>query len=532
MSSLLEIKDLDTLFTHTVPVVHAVRHVNLNVGHGQTLALVGESGSGKSVTAHSILALLPKGKVTHPNGKILFKGQDLLTMPLRQLEALRGDAISMIFQEPMTALNPLHTIEKQISECLDNKQFSTKKSKRNKVLQLLEQVKIQQPSTRLKSYPHQLSGGQRQRIMIAMAIANEPELLIADEPTTALDVTVQQEILELLKSLQQQNGMAILLISHDLPLVKRYADHVAVMKNGEIVENASCYDLFTQPQHAYSQELLQQFESIKTDFDADTATLMSTSNLQVNYPLTKTQLKHLIQAPIYSALSGINLNLKKGETLGIVGESGSGKTTLAKALLKLVHAEGEYLYQQDNVSNLKEKAFRPYRQSLQVVFQDPFASLNPRMTVLQIIAEGLDCLEQTLTESEKLARVIDLITTVGLNEDCLYRFAHEFSGGQRQRIAIARALIMKPDCLILDEPTSALDRNIQFQVLSLLQQLQQQYQLSYIFISHDLALVKNFCHRVLVLKDGEQVEYNSADTLFSAPKKPYTQRLINAAFSD
>ena len=529
MEPILRIESLDTVFSGNGEDIYAVKNLSLQINPAQTLALVGESGSGKSVTAHSILSLLP-GSATHPNGAIYYGDKNLLDIAPKALQKLRGNDICMIFQEPMTALNPLHKIGKQIAECLDVNDFPSAKSRHQRALVLLEQVKIRDAAQRINSYPHELSGGQRQRVMIAMAIANKPKLLIADEPTTALDVTVQQEILALLQQLQRDNGMAILMISHDLHIVQKYAHHVAVMKDGEIVEQQTCEQLFASPQHAYTQALLQKSGKKRLPLPDEASVLIEAEGLSVAYPCAKTQFKHLFTPPMNEVLSNIGFTLRRGESLGIVGESGSGKSTLANALLKLTASTGRIIFDGIEVSTLNEKQFRPYRQRLQVVFQDPFASLNPRMSIEDIISEGFDVIHN-LSLDEQQQRIHEVLARVSMPISCLNRFAHEFSGGQRQRIAIARALVMRPDCIILDEPTSALDRTIQFQVLDLLSELQQQLQLSYIFISHDLALVKSFCHNVLVLQDGCQVEYGKCDTLFLQPKSAYTSRLIDAAFT-
>lgn len=528
MSTLLRIEQLSVDFKQEEGLFRAVRNIDLEIKQSEVLALVGESGSGKSVTAHSILSLLPSDKASHPNGRILFNGQDLLSINKHELKKIRNCEISMIFQEPMTALNPLQTIDKQIAECLNKVDLPTKALRQQRVLELLEKVKIPQAQHRLKSYPHELSGGQRQRVMIAMAIANSPQLLIADEPTTALDVTVQSEILDLLKGLQQETGMSVLLITHDLNLVKHYADHVAVMQAGQIVETNQTKTLFSDPQHPYTQSLLSPLIQESLPLAENAPVILKANNICVSFKQTPTTLKHLFKSQYTQVLDNISLQLQQGETLGIVGESGSGKSTLANAILKLIKAEGHIDFKQRDILKLSEKEFRPLRQQLQVVFQDPFASLNPRMNVADIVAEGL-INNRNLPIEEITQAVDDVLHRVGLESSVKTRFAHEFSGGQRQRIAIARALIMKPECIILDEPTSALDRGIQFQVLELLQELQQQDNLSYIFISHDLALVRSFCHNVIVLKEGQLIEHGCTEKLFSAPETNYTRRLIHSA---
>lgn len=498
--------------------------ISLSLQAGETLALVGESGSGKSLSAHSILRLLPQH--ARYQGEIYFQGKNILTMPESQLRALRGKDIAMIFQEPMTALNPLKTVADQIIECLPDRFNLSKSEKKQKVIELLNKVNIPNAEQRWQAWPHQLSGGQRQRVMIAMAIANQPKLLIADEPTTALDVTVAKEILALLKSLQQESGMAMLLISHDLRMVRQQADFIAVMQQGKIVETGASETLFKQAKHPYTQLLLSPLNYSKNSFNADKL-ILSAQNLSVNFPLPR---KHLFaKAEEFNAVSNASLQLHQGETLGIVGESGSGKSTLAQALLKLIpfQCQSYQLLEQD-VANMNGKQFRPLRQHLQTVFQDPFASLSPRLCIEDIIGEGLRSLKK-LSKQESQKQVIQAMQDVGLDPDWRHRFPHEFSGGQRQRIAIARALVMQPQCIILDEPTSALDRNVQFQVVELLLELQRKYQLSYIFISHDLQLVQALSHQVLVIHQGKIIEQGSSDAVFNQPQQAYTKQLLEAA---
>jgi microcin C transport system ATP-binding protein len=522
--TLLNITNLSTSFNTGNRQIDAVKNVSLTINAGETLALVGESGSGKSVLAHSILKLLPYPKAHHSNGEILFNGLDLLKTDYEHLRAVRGHEIAMIFQEPMTALNPLQTVENQIAECLESKQNLDKAQTRKAVLELLHKVKIPQPETRLNSYPHELSGGQRQRVMIAMAIANRPQLLIADEPTTALDVTVQSEILSLLQTLQVETHMAILLITHDLNVVKHYANRVAVMKSGEIVETGETQGIFTACQHPYTKMLLTHEIQQKNPVPAEPKLLIEADNVSVNYRKGASSLFH--KQEYFSAVKNASFKLNTGETLGIVGESGCGKSTLANAILKLVKSEGRITLAGDNISDLNEKAFRPLRKKIQIVFQDPFASLSPRMTIADIVGEGLR--NKRIKKEAIDQEVIDVLNKVGLSPDMRFRYPHEFSGGQRQRIAIARAIIMKPDCIVLDEPTSALDRSVQFQVLDLLLQLQRELSLTYLFISHDLRLVKAFCHNVLVMKNGEIVESGNTETVFNTPGNPYTAQLIKA----
>ena len=518
--NLIEIRDLNVAF-HGQP---AVRNLCLDIRPGECLALVGESGSGKSVTAHSILQLLPEGDA-QTSGSIRYRGQELIGTDPKVLRELRGNRIAMIFQEPMTSLNPLHTIEKQIGETLLVHRGLGGKAAQQRILELLELVGIQKPKERLKAYPHQLSGGQRQRVMIAMALACEPELLIADEPTTALDVTVQRKILLLLKSLQQRLGMSLLLISHDLNLVRSIAQRVCVMKAGEIVEQAPCETLFTEPKHPYSCVLLNaepEGEALARD---EREAVLEVDNLSVRFPLGGGlfQRKQWLQA-----VDGISLSLQRGKTLGIVGESGSGKSTLGQAILRLLDSEGSIRFQGEALDRLNQKQLRPWRKKMQVVFQDPFGSLSPRMSVAQIISEGLEVhCESTADECDE--QVIRVLKEVGLDPQSRHRYPHEFSGGQRQRIAIARALVLKPALILLDEPTSALDRTVQKQVVALLRDLQEKHGLTYLFISHDLAVVRAMAHDMIVIKDGQVVERGASHEVFDAPQHPYTKELLAAA---
>jgi microcin C transport system ATP-binding protein len=519
--NLIEIRDLRVAFAGQA-VVHGL---NLDIRRGECLALVGESGSGKSVTAHSILRLLP-GKNVSSSGAIRYKGVDLLHASEQQMRGLRGNRIAMIFQEPMTSLNPLHTVEKQVSEVLEIHKGLKGRAARERTLELLELVGIRQPLQRLKAYPHQLSGGQRQRVMIAMALANEPELLIADEPTTALDVTVQQKILELLIELQQRLGMSLLLISHDLNLVRRIAQRVCVMRHGEIVEQADCEALFRAPQHPYSRLLIEAEPSggpVPSEYDHN---LLEVDDLKVWFPLPKALFSR--QQDYIKAVDGVSFTLQRGKTLGIVGESGSGKSTLGQAILRLVESEGNIRFGNKQLSLLNQRLMRPLRRQIQVVFQDPFGSLSPRMSVQQIIAEGL-LTHGIGTEAEREAAVIRVLEEVGLDPRSRHRYPHEFSGGQRQRISIARALVLEPALILLDEPTSALDRTVQKQVVELLRQLQIRHGLTYLFISHDLAVVHALAHDLMVIKDGKVVEQGSSREIFAAPKHPYTQELLNAS---
>ena len=519
--TLIEIRDLRVGFAGR-EVVHGV---NLDIRRGECLALVGESGSGKSVTAHSILRLLP-GKNVETQGSIRYNGIDLVSASPAQLRSLRGNRIAMIFQEPMTSLNPLHTVEKQVSEVLITHKGLKKREARARTLELLELVGIRDPQHRLNAYPHQLSGGQRQRVMIAMALANEPELLIADEPTTALDVTVQQKILELLIDLQQRLGMSLLLISHDLNLVRKIAQRVCVMRAGEIVEQATCEDLFKAPQHPYSRMLIEAEPSGSPVPADDPGNLLQVDNLKVWFPLPKSLFSR--ERHYVKAVDGVSFELKKGRTLGIVGESGSGKSTLGQAVLRLVESQGSIRLDGQQLGALNQDQLRPLRRHMQVVFQDPFGSLSPRMSVQQIISEGL-LAHNIGTVQEREAAVIRVLQEVGLDPESRHRYPHEFSGGQRQRISIARALIMEPELILLDEPTSALDRTVQKQVVDLLRDLQAKHGLTYLFISHDLAVVHALAHDMIVIKDGKVVEQGNAQSLFSNPQHPYTRELLQAS---
>ncbi|MFA7552796.1 MAG: ABC transporter ATP-binding protein [Spongiibacteraceae bacterium] len=530
-SPLLRVTNLSTRFLQGDKVVDAVKNISFEIYPGETVALVGESGSGKSVTAHSILQLLPYPLASHPSGEITFAEKPLLGIKPKTLRAIRGNKISMIFQEPLTALNPLHTVGRQIGEVLSLHQGLRGKPLQQRIMTLLQQVDMPDPEQKIKAYPHQLSGGQRQRVMIAMAIANEPELLIADEPTTALDVTVQGQILALLNEIQQRMGMAILLITHDLSVVKQIADRVLVMQHGELVEQAETRTLFTQPQHPYTQSLLAAEPSGKPVSNGNTPSadvLLQTEHLRVQFPLAK---KWFFQKHEYfTAVNDASIRLNAGETLGIVGESGSGKSTLAMAILRLTQSTGAIHFHQQRLDLLDPQKMRAERKDLQVVFQDPFGSLSPRMCVADIISEGL-LVHQKLTPQQREQRVIDTLKEVELDPEVRHRYPHEFSGGQRQRIAIARAIILEPKLIILDEPTSALDRSVQVQVLDLLKRLQRKHQLSYIFISHDLQVVRSISHNTLVMKQGEIVEQGPTEQIFQQPQHPYTQQLLAAALT-
>src|SRR5690554_3461652 len=525
--NLIENRDLAVEFVTGDQAQRVVEGVSFDIRKGETLALVGESGSGKSVTAHSILRLLPYPLARHPSGKIIYQGKDLLAAAPEYLRKVRGNRIAMIFQEPMSSLNPLHTIEKQINEILILHKGMNAKQASVRTLELLTLVEIFNPAQRMNSYPHELSGGQRQRVMIAMALANEPELLIADEPTTALDVTVQQTILELLSDLQERLGMSILLISHDLNLVRRVAHRVCVMRNGEIVEQAACAEIFSNPQHPYTQELLGAEPSGTPVPHSPSETLLETRDLRVWFPIKKGIFQRT--ADYIKAVDGISFTLQRGQTLGIVGESGSGKSTLGLAILRLINSKGGIFYAGNAIDQLSQKEVRPLRRDIQVVFQDPFGSLSPRMSVSDIIGEGLHIHKMGNAQEQEQA-IIAALQEVGLDPDTRHRYPHEFSGGQRQRIAIARALVLKPKLIVLDEPTSALDRTVQRQVVELLRNLQLKYNLTYVFISHDLAVVKALSHHLLVMRQGQVIEQGAAASVFAAPQQTYTQQLLAAAF--
>ncbi|PPC77315.1 microcin ABC transporter ATP-binding protein [Pokkaliibacter plantistimulans] len=506
-----------------------VKGVSFCVQKGQTLALVGESGSGKSVTAQSILRLLPYPSASHPQGRILFDGQSLLELDPQGIRQIRGNRIAMIFQEPMTSLNPLHTIEKQITEILELHVGLRGAAARKRTLELLEWVKLPDPPSQLQRYPHELSGGQRQRVMIAMALANEPELLIADEPTTALDVTIQKQILDLLKELQHRLGMAILLITHDLNIVRHYADEVCVLYHGEQQEYRPTAELFAAPQASYTRTLLAAEPSgTPAPLAGNASERLQGHDLKIWFPIKRGFFRKV--SSHVKAVDGVNLSLRAGETLGVVGESGSGKTTLGLALVKLLGYQGELSFDGQSLQGMNQKAFKPLRRRIQMVFQDPYGSLSPRMTIGEIIAEGLQ-VHAMGSDTEQEQAVITALQEVGLDPASRHRYPHEFSGGQRQRISIARALVLKPEVIILDEPTSALDRTVQSQIIDLLRNLQQKYGLSYVFISHDLSVVRALSHRLLVMYQGKVVEAGEAADVFDRPQHQYTRTLMQAALS-
>ena len=507
----------------------AVVDVSFSVDYRQTVALVGESGSGKSVTALSVMQLLPYPFARHPAGSILYRGEQLLGAGQSVMRAVRGNEISMIFQEPMTSLNPLHTVDKQIAESLRLHKGLTGEKARSRVLQLLDQVGIRDAAQRLGAYPHELSGGQRQRVMIAMALANEPDLLIADEPTTALDVTIQAQILALLKQLQQDLGMALILITHDLGVVRKMADIIHVMKDGEVVEQGGTDEVFLRATHPYTQHLLSAEPSPKQARNTDaTAEIISGSDIRVWYPIKKGLLGRV--SGYVKACDGVDISVHAGRTVGVVGESGSGKTTLGLALMRLVSSQGEIHFRGEPVHSLDNRQMRSFRNRMQIVFQDPFGSLSPRLSVQQIVEEGLQVHEPALTQQERLTQVSRVLDDVGLSSASMHRFPHEFSGGQRQRIAIARAMVLKPSLVVLDEPTSALDMSVQVQIVELLRALQDRYQLAYIFISHDLKVVRALSDEIIVMRRGKVVESGDAQQIVSAPQTEYTKALMSAAF--
>ncbi len=526
---LLKVSDLSVAFGAGAREIHAVKHVSFEIGKGETLALVGESGSGKSVTALSVMKLLPYPAAHHPSGTITFKGQELLAMPENEIRKVRGNDITIIFQEPMTSLNPLHTIEKQIGEVLLLHKGLTGKAARTRIVELLTQVGIPDPEGRLQSYPHQMSGGQRQRVMIAMALANEPDLLIADEPTTALDVTVQAQILALLKDIQRRLGMSMLFITHDLGIVRKLADRVCVMQRGEIVEQGPVERVFTAPEHPYTKALLAaEPKPDPAPPKPDAPVVVKTDDLKVWFPIKRGVLRKVVGH--IKAVDGVSVELRKGETLGVVGESGSGKTTLGLAILRLISSDGPIVFMGEPLQGLTFKEMRPHRRDMQIVFQDPYGSLSPRMSVSDIIEEGLWVHHPELSEAEREQRVVAALTDVGLDPETRHRYPHEFSGGQRQRVAIARALVLEPKFIVLDEPTSALDMLIQAQMVDLLRDLQKKRDLTYMFISHDLRVVAALSSRLLVLRNGKMVEEGAAAELFKNPKSDYTRALFAAAF--
>ncbi|CAI1040440.1 microcin C ABC transporter ATP-binding protein YejF [Serratia ficaria] len=528
---LLSIKDLSVAFRQGEALVPVVNGLSLQIEQAETLALVGESGSGKSVTALSVLRLLPSPPVVYPGGDIRFNGASLLHAPESELRKVRGNQIAMIFQEPMVSLNPLHNIEKQLAEVLMLHRGMRRDAARSEIIQCLDRVGIRSAKTRLKDYPHQLSGGERQRVMIAMAVLTRPKLLIADEPTTALDVTIQAQILKLLQELKQEMGMGLLFITHNLNIVRRLADNVAVMREGRCVEQNRRALLFSRPQHPYTQRLLAAEDvgeplPLPEPPTGGACPLLKVEGLQVRFPIRRGLLRRTVD--YHYALNGLSFELRAWESVGLVGESGSGKSTTGLALLRLLASQGAMWFDGEPLHALNMKQMLPYRSRMQIVFQDPYSALNPRLTVQQIIAEGLE-VHQKLSAEQREQRVIAALQEVGLDAQLRHRYPTEFSGGQRQRIAIARALILQPQLLILDEPTSSLDKSVQAQVLTLLKSLQRRHRLAYLFISHDLQVVRSLCHQVIVLRQGEVVEQGDCRTIFTSPAADYTRQLLQLA---
>lgn len=528
--SILEVRDLAVSFGQGDAEVRAVRGVSFTLARGETLALVGESGSGKSVTALSILQLLPYPRAWHPTGSIRLNGQELVGAPERALRAVRGNRVAMVFQEPMTSLNPLHSIETQVGEVLEIHKGLRGPARRDRVLELLRLVGIPEPEKRLGALPHELSGGQRQRVMIAMALANEPDILIADEPTTALDVTIQAQILALLKELQGRLGMALLFITHDLGIVRKMADRVSVMNMGEVVESGPAAELFAAPQHPYTRRLLAAEPKGKPNAaDADAPVIMEARDLRVWFPIKSGLLRRTVSH--IKAVDGISLSIRQGHTIGVVGESGSGKTTLGLALLRLIGSNGAISFGGENIAGLSPSALRPRRRHMQMVFQDPYGSLSPRLSVGQIVGEGLEVHRIGADSAERRAIISHALEEVGLDPATQDRYPHEFSGGQRQRIAIARALVLKPRFMVLDEPTSALDVSVQAQIVDLLRDIQARHGIAYLFISHDLRVVRALADDLIVMKDGRVVEMGDAARMFTHPQTDYTRALMAAAFN-
>ncbi len=524
--SVLRVENLSVSFRQDGKDHPAVRNVSFTIEKGETVALVGESGSGKSVTALSTVELLPESATV--TGSVEYEGRQMIGASKAELLAARGNDISFIFQEPMTSLNPLHTLEKQLAESIELHQGLRGDAVRAHIIELLIKVGIGDPESRLNSYPHQLSGGQRQRVMIAMALANGPELLIADEPTTALDVTIQAQILALLKDLKDSEGMSLLFITHDLGIVRRIADRVCVMKDGEIVEAGPTAEIFANPQHDYTRTLLNAEATGRPGpVAADAPEIASTKDLRIWFPITRGLLRKTVGH--IKAVNAASFDVRAGETVGIVGESGSGKTTLALAVMRLISSKGPVLFLGEDIQGRRSKSLQPLRRDMQIVFQDPYGSLSPRMTAEEIIAEGLS-VHGVQAGRDKRDMVAEIMEEVGLDPATMHRYPHEFSGGQRQRIAIARAMILRPKLMVLDEPTSALDMTVQVQIVELLRELQAKYGLAYLFISHDLRVVRALAHKVLVMKAGDIVESGSADQIFDAPQTDYTRALMAAAF--
>jgi microcin C transport system ATP-binding protein len=526
---LVDIRDLSVSFQMAENVVEAVRGVSLQIDRGETVALVGESGSGKSVTALAILQLLPYPKAFHPTGSIKIDGEEAVGASDKFLQSIRGNKISMIFQEPMTSLNPLHTIEKQIGEILLLHRGMGRTEARGRILELLNLVGIKEPEKRLNSYPHQLSGGQRQRVMIAMALANEPELLIADEATTAVDVTIQAQILDLLEDIQRKTGMAMLIITHELGIVRKLAKRIYVMHQGKFVEEGKTADVFANPSHEYTRMLIaSEPQPRQTTPDPNSPMMLETKDLKVWFPIKAGVFRKTIDH--VRAVDGVDLAVRQGHTLGVVGESGSGKTTLGMAVLRLNRSEGSIKFGGEEIQGKSFDEMRPIRHEMQIVFQDPFGSLSPRFSVGQIVEEGLAVHHKSLPESERRDMAAQALQEVGLDPANMNRYPHEFSGGQRQRISIARAIVLKPKFIVLDEPTSALDRTVQVQILELLTDLQNRHNLTYLFISHDLKVVRAIADDVIVMRDGKVVEFGTCQQVLENPKTDYANALVRAAF--
>lgn len=529
---LLSVENAKISFRTVAGQVDAVKNVSYDVRRGETLAVVGESGSGKSVTARAIMGMLAPNAIVGEDTKIVFDGDDISEWPEIKLQKLRGKRISMIFQEPLTSLNPVYKIGDQVGEIITAHRDISKADLRKEVVRLLDEVQLPDPETRFSQYPHEMSGGQRQRVMIAMALANNPDLLIADEPTTALDVTVQAEILSLLKDLQKKHGMAVVLITHDLTVVSKVSDTVVVMRQGEVVERGTTQEVFENPQHPYTKHLINsEPKGMPDPLNEDANPVLTGTNMSISFMLKSggffsPKLKEL------KAVDNISATIRKGETLGIVGESGSGKTTLGMAMIRLGHYQkGEISFQGDRIDQLSRKELQPYRTRMQVVFQDPFSSLNPRMIIRQILEEGLIVNNIGGSADERDALLRQALDDVHMPHACLDRFPHEFSGGQRQRLAIARAIVLSPEFILLDEPTSALDLSIQAQIIDLLRELRRKRDLSYLFISHDLKVVRALCHNVIVMQRGQVVEMGPTEQVLTDPKTAYTRRLVDAAFN-
>ena len=529
MATLLDIQDLSVDFRTEGGTVHAVRGLSLSIQQGETVALVGESGSGKSVTALSVLQLLPYPTAAHPGGSVRFEGRELLGAPPAAMRTVRGNRIAMVFQEPMTSLNPLHSIEKQLGETLRLHKGMARAAARQRTLELLHLVGLAEAERRLAAFPHELSGGQRQRVMIAMALANEPALLIADEPTTALDVTIQAQILQLLKGLQRRFNMAMLFITHDLTIVRKIADRVCVMQHGAVVETGATTRIFEAPDHPYTQRLIAAQPSGTAPPAGEAAALVRTEDLRVWYPIRAGLLRRTIDH--VKAVDGLTFTVRAGQTVGVVGESGSGKTTLGLALLRLIASRGAIYFRDALIQGLRSHALRPLRREMQIIFQDPFGSLSPRLSIGQIIEEGLRIHGAAATAADRQDVITAALREVGLDPDSRHRYPHEFSGGQRQRVAIARALVLRPAFIVLDEPTSSLDVSVQAQILTLLQKLQRDHDLAYLFISHDLKVVRAMANYLVVMYHGKVVEEGPTEAIFSHPRDAYTKRLLAASLN-